>query len=319
MEERYQYNLKLVGSPHNQEPTTKEQGEYCGTGIYMVPNEVQFDDENLYESLQISTPTPSQTQLSSEQHASQNTRPSANAGNNGEGDKKKRGYVVVCMVLTVLAVIAIVAVVIGALSLRGSSNAQLAICALEKESLNYTSYLLDEIQALNSLLVDTQRNISQLSSQLSNQQQEVTSVSRSLTSISWLSSSVSRLSTSALTLSTSVSSVSSSAYWNYYFASISISQLSYSSRYYISPSVSQLSTSVSQLSSSVSRLSYSSHYYISPSVSQLSTSVSRLSSSVSRLSYSSRYYISPSVSRLSTSVSQLSSSFANQCTRYCYG
>ena len=90
------------------------------------------------------------------------------------------------MLLTVLTVIIIVALAIGTLGFRESSKAQLAIDALEVDTLNHTSYLLDEIQALNSQLAqlhaDIQSNISQIVNQLANQHQEMTFVSRFLTS-----------------------------------------------------------------------------------------------------------------------------------------
>ena len=74
------------------------------------------------------------------------------------------------MLLTVLAVITFTALAISVLGFRESSNTQLATDALAETQLNYT-YLIEEISALKSLLVqlnsDTQRNISQLDGRLS--------------------------------------------------------------------------------------------------------------------------------------------------------
>ena len=205
--------------------------------MYMVPNAAQYDEDNEYEDLQIST-APSKKQSVSER----GKQASQNAGTGADNRVRvKRACILICILLTALAVITFVALAVGALSLRVNSKAD--------ESLQ------DEIRSLKSLLVqlhsDTQRNISQLRSQLSDQRQQITSVSRSLTSrlsathsliafsISQVSSSVYSMGTSVYSMGTSVSRLSTSAY--------SLSN----SEYWLSYSASRLSTSVYSLSTSV--------------------------------------------------------------------
>ena len=344
MEERNVY--ETVGSRNQQGARNEheQQTRYCDGKIYMVPNAAMFDDESQYEELQISTcppvaskkkpvvvPPKQRTSQSVDSVTHQNTVTSTVGNNNIKGTQKRRGSgcIVIGMLLTVLAVFIIVTLAIGALSFRGSSRAQIALDALEEDTQNHTSYLLDEIQTLNSQLdqlrADTQSNISHLLNQLANQHQEMISVSRLLNSkfnsqvtysIRQLSSSVSsqvrRITTSVSQLSRSASKVSTS-----------VRQLSNSASQ-LSRSASQASTSVSRLSTSASSIS-TSVYSVSSSASRqsrsTSTSLSQLSTSlslfVSQHQYSSQYSISTSVSRLSTSVSRLSSSFAYRCTTSC--
>ena len=290
MEERNVY--EIVGSLDQQGARNEQRIRNCDSKVYMVPNAAMFDDESQYEELQISTHPPVASKrkpiVPTKQHASQsvdsvtrqNTITSTGGNNNKiKGTQKRRGSrcAVVSVLLTMLAVIIIVALAIGALGFRGSSRAQLALDVLEEDTLNHTSYLLDEIRALNNQLAqlhaDAQSNISHL-----------------LKSVSQLSRSASQVSTSVRQLSTSASQQSTSAY--------------------------QASTSVSRLSTSARSLSIS-VYSVSSSASRLSTSGYSLSSSVSRHRYSSHYSISTSVRQLSTSVSRLSSSFVNRCTTYC--
>ena len=348
MEERNVTNVyKIVGSRNQQGARNEQQTRYCDSKMYMVPNAAMFDDESQYEELQISTRPPVASKkkpvVPPKQHTSQSidsvTRQNtvtSTAGNNNEikGTQKRRGSgcIVIGTFLTALAVFIIVTLAIGALGLRGSSRAQLALDALEEDTQNHTSYLLDEIRTLNSQLsqlhADTQSNISHVLNQLANQHQEMISVSRLLnskfnsqvtysigqlsssvssqvrritTSVTQLSRSASQVSTSVRQLSTSASQLSRSANQ----ASTSVSRLSTSAR--------SISTSVYSVSTSVSRQSRST----STSLSRLSTSAHSLSLSVSRHQYTSQYIISPSVSRLSTSVSRLSSSFAYRCTTSC--
>ena len=296
---------ETVQSRNQQGARNEQQIRYCDSKMYMVPNAAMLDDESQYEELQISTRPPvankkkpvvvPPTSQSVDSVTRQNTLTST-AGNNTEikGTQKRRGSgcIVIGMLFTVLAVIIIVTLAVGALGFRGSSRAQIALDALEEDTQNHTSYLLDEIRALNSQLVqlhaDSQSNISHLLNQLAHQHQEMTSISRFL---------ISKLQT----ITTSVSQLSHSAYQ----VSTSVSQLSTSAR--------SVSNSVYSVSSSVSRQSRS----MSTSLSRLSTSVYSLSSSVSLHQYSSHYNISTSISRLSTSVSQLSSSFVSRCTTSC--
>ena len=250
------------------------QRGYTDSKMYMVPNAAQYDEDNEYEELQIST-DPSKKQLASEQgkHASKSTNTGADYRVK-DIIEKKRGCIVVCILLTVFAVIILIALAVGALSLRGSSKADASLNRLH-----------DEMRSLNSQFVqlhsDAQRNISQLMSQLSR-----LSITHSL-SINRLSNSAYQVSISVSRVSTSVSRLSNSAY--------SLSTSGYS----VSSSASRMSTSISRLStslsSSVSRLSYSSVY-------SLSTSVRRLSTSVSQLSYTSVRQLSTSVSIVSASV-----------------
>ena len=339
---------ETVESRNQQGARNEQQTRYCDSKMYMVPNAAMFDDESQYKELQISTYPPVASKkkpvvVPPKQHTSQSVDSvthqntvTSTAGNNNEikGTQKRRGSgcIVIGMLLTVLAVIIIVTLAIGALGFRGSSRAQIALDALEEDTQNHTSYLLDEIRTLNSQLAqlhaDTQSNISHLLNQLANQHQEMISVSRLLNSkfnsqvtysigqlsssvssqvrritisVSQISRSASQVSTSVRRLSTSASQLSRSAYQ----ASTSVSRLSTSAR--------SISNSVYSVSTSVSRQSRST----STSLSWLSTSAYSLSSSVSLHRYSSHYSISTSVSRLSTSVSRLSSSFVSRCTTYC--
>ena len=360
---------EIVGS-HNQGARNEQQRCYYDSNMYVMPNSAQFDDEDQYDELQISTLPPIASKKQSpisRQHASnsidtsisQGTGLSANPGSNHKvtkSTKKRRGCVAVCMFVMMLMVITLAAVAIGALSFTRSLKAQITIDTLEEESMNYTSYLLDEIRALNSQLAqlhaDTQGNISHLLNRLANQYQEITSVSRSLTSklsathsrimysisqLSYsvssqartLSTSVSQLSFSvssqARTISTSVRQLSSSVSSQARTISTSVNQLANSAHQvstsvrWLSTSASQLSVSASQVSTSVSHLSTSA-YSLSTSVYSVSSTASwhsyYTSISLSRLS-TSGYTLSSSVRQLSTSVSRLSTSFANQCTRYC--
>ena len=223
---------------------------YSDSKMYMVPNAAQYDEDNEYEDLQIST-APSKKQSVSERGKCGCQSAGTGTDNQVRILKKKRGCIVICILLTALAVITLVALAVGALSLRGSLKAD--------------ELLQDEMRSLKSQLVqlhsDTQRNISRLMSQLSNQGQQITSVSCSLTSR--LSATHSRI-------------------------TISITQLS-SSAYQVSTSVSRVSTSVSRLSTSAYSLSTSAFWH-SYSASRLSFSASRLSTSVYSLSTSVAFY-----------------------------
>lgn len=330
MEERNPY--EIVGS-HNQGARNEQRG-YSKSKLYMVPNAAQYDDENQYEELQISTLPPSEKQTPSAQLASQglNNRLGTSSGTNDRNKdtktRRSRGCIAICMLLTVLAVITLTALAVGVLGFKESSNAQLAIDALAETQPSYT-YLTEEISALKSLLVqlnsDTQKNISQLDSRMrqdvNTAQQSINAIRGSQSSI-WrsystvsnrvntISSSVTVLYSTASHLSTSVSRLSNSAN----SASSSISRLSYTSVSRLSSSATQLSISASSVSFTVSQLSYSASRN-SYSISRFSYySISRLSTSVSSIRYYSISRISTSIRSLSLSVSRLSTSIT-RCTR----
>ena len=219
MEQRYEYDY--VGN-QNFKGRNKQRSDFVNP-VYMVPNPDLLDPENEYEKLQTNR-LPSKKTSPSEQHANQ-SESAIRAGGANNQDKcvsKRRGCIGICILLTIVVVITLAALAIGALSLKGSSNVQLASA---KGSQDYT-HLMEEVSALKSLLsqlsLETKRNISQMDNRLSS-------------SVYSLSSSASRLS-----------------YYSFSSLSSSVSRLSFSSRYYISPSVSRLSTSVSRLSSSFS-------------------------------------------------------------------
>ena len=228
MEQCYEYDY--VGN-QNFEGRNKHRG--CINPVYMVPNPDLLDKDNEYEALQTNA-LPSKKQSPSEQHANQSDSPGG-TNNQGKCIGKNRGCIGICILLTIIVtvVITLAALAIGALSLRGSSNAQLSSA---QASQHYT-HLMEEISALKSLLsqmsLETKRNISQLDNRLSS-------------SVYSLSSSASRLSTSAYVassinrLSTSVYIASSRAYWNSY----SVSRISYSTIATLSSSVFRLSTSL---------------------------------------------------------------------------
>ena len=229
MEQCYEYDY--VGN-QNFEGRNKHRG--CINPVYMVPNPDLLDKDNEYEALQTNA-LPSKKQSPSEQlqHANQSDSPGG-TNNQGKCTGKNRGCIGICILLTIIVVITLAALAIGALSLRGSSNAQLSSA---QASQDYT-HLMEEISALKSLLsqmsLETKRNISQLDNRLSS-------------SVYSLSSSASRLSTSAYVasssinrLSTSVYIASSRAYWNSY----SVSRISYSTVAPLSSSVFRLSTSL---------------------------------------------------------------------------
>ena len=317
-----------AGNP-DQERKGDQKGSY-DSEMYMVPLKSHQEEKNQYEQPQVSAlslpkmklPTYEGTTISENDHIE------LKEGIQREV-KKPVWFITMCVFITVFAVITIVALSIGALSLNtaqhdrsssvqfgtGSalSESEELIDILNELSSNYT-HLLDEISALNNLLVqlhsDTQRNNSQLINQFANQHQVITSISHSLTSVVGIvrtvSTSVNGLANSAYRVSNSVSQLSTS-----------VSTLSYTSVNTLSASANSLaasarsvSMSASQLSVSASKLSFSSAYSLSWSVRRLSsTSVYSLSWSVRRLSSLSVYSLSTSVRWLSSlSVYSLSTS-----------
>ena len=254
MEERNEYDY--VNTNQNMKGRYEQRG--CTNPVYTVANPDLLDKENEYELLQTNT-LPSKKQSPSEQHTNQSTN---STGGTNRCIEKKRWCIAICILMTVVAVITLAALAVGALSLRGSSNAQLASA---QGAQDYT-YLMEEISALKSLLsqlnLETQQNISQLNDKLSfsgyalsvsasrlstsaySASSSIRRLSTTLYTASsrayWNSYSVSRLSTSATRLSTSLYTASSRAYWNSY----SVSRISFYT-------VSTLSTSVSRLSSSL--------------------------------------------------------------------
>ena len=140
-------NLYETVATHNQGASYERRGGNDGK-MYMVPNTARLDEENQYEELQIGT-APSKKQSASQQCTSLGA--DLGVRTKDKVIEKKRGCIAICMLITVLAVITFTALAVGALSLKGSSKAQLAVDALTEESVNYT-YLMDEISALKSLL-----------------------------------------------------------------------------------------------------------------------------------------------------------------------
>ena len=257
MEERNEYDY--VNTNQNLKGRYEQRG--CTNPVYTVPNPDLLDKENEYELLQTNT-LPSKKQSPSEQHKNQSTN--STGGTNIKGTKIKRWCIAICILLTAVAVITLVALAVGALSLRGSSSAQMASA---QGAQDYT-YLMEEISALKSLLsqlnLETQRNISQLEDKLSSSGYFLSvSASRLSTSAYSASSSISRL-------STTVSTASSRANLNSY----SIGRLS--------TSASWLSTSLYTASSRAYQNSYSISWISFYRISTLSTSVSRLSTSLVR-------------------------------------
>ena len=117
------------------------RGTCIGNQIYMTPNVAQYDRENEYEPLysQINILPASAKQSPSCQQEYQN-----NAGVTATDDlvkkkrpgvtatddlvkKKRPGCIAVCIALTIFGVIVFIALAVGALGLRGSSNAQFII------------------------------------------------------------------------------------------------------------------------------------------------------------------------------------------------
>ena len=140
------------------------RGTCIGNQMYMAPNVAQYDRENEYEPLysQINILPASAKQSPSRQQEYQ-----SNAEVTATDDlvkKKRPGCIAVCIVLTTFGVIVFVALAVGALGLRGSSNAQFVIA---RQSQDYT-HLMEEISALKSVLsqlkYETNKNISRLSS-----------------------------------------------------------------------------------------------------------------------------------------------------------
>ena len=223
----------------NPEVTLNEPSD--SGGVYMVLNAAQVKSSE-YEDLQIGNTT---TEVINKQV---------------KDTTKTRAWITISIILTVLAVITFIALAIGSLGLRGSTGAQFVTM---KETQNYT-YLMEEISALKSLLVqinfETRENISQLDDRLSSSAMRLSnSADSAFSSISHLSyTSISQLSTMADQLSTSVSSVSTSVNQIYSSASISIRSLT---------------TLVAGLRSTVSKISTSDIYSLSTSASELSTSI----------------------------------------------
>lgn len=264
MEEYNEYDY--VGTNQNLRGRYEQRG--CINPVYMVPNPDTLDKDNEYAALQTNT-LESKKQSPSEHHTDQNTVTVADGVREKDVNKGiggKRGCIAICILMTVVAVITLVALAIGALSLRGTSDAQIESAQASQE---YT-HLMEEISTLksfiNQLNLETQQNISQLDDKLSSSGYSFSiSASRLSTSAFSASSSIRQLSTSASTASVS-------AYLNFHSASR------------LSSSASRLSTSLFIASSRASRNSYSVSWMSHYSVSRLSTSVSRLSRSLASCS-----------------------------------
>ena len=256
MEEYNEYDY--VGTNQNLRGRYEQRG--CINPVYMVPNPDTLDKDNEYAALQTNT-LESKKQSPSEHHTDQNTVTVADGVREKDVNKGiggKRGCIAICILMTVVAVITLVALAIGALSLRGTSDAQIESAQASQE---YT-HLMEEISTLKSFI----NQLSQLDDKLSS-----SGYSFSI-SASRLSTSAFSASSSIRQLSTSVSTASVSAYLNFHSASR------------LSSSASWLSTSLFIASSRASRNSYSVSWMSHYSVSRLSTSVSRLSRSLASCS-----------------------------------
>ena len=156
MEEHVEYDY--VGTNQNLRVQYDQRG--YKNPVYMVPNPEMLDKENEYEALQTNT-LESTNQPSSKQRTTRSTN-SARVTTSKDDivwhSGKKQGCIVICILMTVIAVITFVALAIGALSLRGNSNTQMAVA---QASLDYNK-LMEEINALKSLIsqlnVETQQN-----------------------------------------------------------------------------------------------------------------------------------------------------------------
>ena len=260
MEERVEYDY--VGTNQNLRVRYEQRG--CKNPVYMVPNPEMLDKENEYEKIQTNT-IESTKQPSSEQQTNQSKNSARVATSKDDIEwhiGKRRGCIIICILMTVMAVIMFAALAIGALSLRGNSTTQMASAQASQDYKN----LVEELNALKSLIsqlnLETQQNISQLHDQLSLSGYLFSvSASRLSTSASSASSSINQLSTSVFTASTR-------AFWN----SITISRLS--------TSASRLSTSLLTASSRAYWNSYSISRMSSFTMSSLSSSVRRLSTSL---------------------------------------
>ena len=302
MEERVEYDY--VGTNQNLRVRYEQRG--CKSPVYMVPNPEMLDKENEYEAIQTNTLESTDTNQSTN-----SARVTTSKDDIVRHIGKRRGCIVICILMTVIAMITFVALVIGALSLRGNSTTQMA--SAQSQDYNNLS-MIEELNALKSLIsqlnLETQQNISQLHHRLSLSGYLFSvSASRLSTSVYSASSSINRLSTSVYTASSRVVS-----------NSITISRLS--------ASASQLSTSlrtassrnsitISRLSTSASQLSTSLHSASSRNsitISRLSASASQLSMSL-RTASSSAYWNSFTISRLSTSATRLSTSLSTASSR----
>ena len=246
--------------------THEHYGRYelrgCTTPVYMVPNPDLLDKENVYEPVE--TNTQSRSKPSNEQRRANKSTTGCDHDSQDKCIQKNRGCIAICIIMTVVAIITLAALAIGALSLRGSSTAQLASV---QRAQDYT-HLLEEMSTLKSLVrqlnINTQQNISQLDDRLSSSAYSFSMSASNLSTSAYLaSSSISQLSTSVYTASSraslnsySVSRLSTSASWlstSLYTASSRASWNSYSLSVMSTYTVYPLSTSVSQLSTSLAR------------------------------------------------------------------
>ena len=193
----YELNKFIGGRGRNEGPkvVVEERGYNDGQlRMHTLPSAAQCDDDDEYENVELDTLSSTKQQTQSAQYENVLEGQATKLSSDAENDdglikifKKNKEYIAIGIFLTVLAVIAIIVLAVGALSLSESSKVQISIDALEEGTMNYTSYLLDEIRALKSQYADIQSNISQLMSQLSSQHEKITcslflSVSRLCTS-----------------------------------------------------------------------------------------------------------------------------------------
>ena len=174
--------------------------------IYTLPNTVLYDDDEFEDYENVNPPPLTDQQMQGRQyeniaagqateagndsdkvirHMYENqdvvicraTKPSIRTELDAEKDrdtrlglrvmKKSKACIATYIFLTALAVIVIIALVVGALGVRGSSKAQLAIDALEREITSVSN----EMSELKSQLAQSQNNVSQ-ESQLSNRHEK---------------------------------------------------------------------------------------------------------------------------------------------------
>lgn len=220
-------NIHVIDDQYQKQATAlNESSEIVSSndmgGVYMVLNAAQVRSSE-YEDLQVGNTT--QTEVIKTQT---------------KDAKKPRVWITISILLTVLAVLTFIALAIGVLGLRGTMN------TITKETVKNYTYLMEEISALRSLLVqinsETWKNISLLDD---------------------------RFYSSASKLSDSADSAFS---FIHQLRSTSVIQLSEMAEM-IHNSASSNSNSIRLLSSRISKLSTSSIYSLSTSVSKLSRSI----------------------------------------------
>ena len=178
--------LHVYDNPEQQRKGYQKDSCVSEGEMYLAPLKSHQEKKNEYEKPQISALSlpkmrPPVYECAINPHQNDPTDPGARGIQRELSKTKKKPVwlITACVLMTVFAVLSLIALAIGALSYtatqsNGSSSAQIGTGpmsgAVSGESLNNT-YLLNEIRTLNILIgqlnLETQRNISQLSSQLS--------------------------------------------------------------------------------------------------------------------------------------------------------